>query len=181
MLGPGDYLVERKGGCICNDPRCPARRPQAGPQVLNMSVDVGELARTQRIDPRDAAAVGAAAYRAAANGSVRIREKERERLPDFISAEAPGRTIFIPTNGMADVHEMWATVGELLAEQASSYKQESWNAYREGERVDVVQQHREFNEALLKYARGNTRTVKQRSRYKLKGQSAQWVGEKRGR
>jgi hypothetical protein len=148
-------------GCRCEDPRCTARvRDPRQPRVMRMSVDVAQLRQMQSFDPADAAALGAAAYRVAAQGHVRIRdpEQERQQLPEFLEIDAPGRTLFVSTQGMRDVWELTAELGELMAEQDRPENRKRWQAYRDSKHRDIVTEHRQYNEALLRYGRSHART-----------------------
>jgi hypothetical protein len=185
MTDPGDGLrfhADPAKGCRCGDPRCKARvtDPRRA-KVLNLQVNVDQLRANQSFTATDAAALGEKAYRAMQGGHIRVREPEHDRRPEFVSAEMDGREILVPTHGMRDVHEIAATVGELLTAQAHSAKRERYAAYRQSKRRDVVVLHQEFNEALLQIRKANLRTVKEKHHPSrpVKGQSQVYMGEKR--
>ena len=186
-MEPGDALrfhADPRKGCRCEDPRCIHRVPNPKrARVLNLQVSVDQLRTNQAFTDKDAAAMGAKAYRAIQGGHIRVREPEQEvdRRPEFIAAEMDGREILVPTHGMRDVHEIASTVGELLTAQAHTDKRERYAAYRRSKRRDVVQIYQEFNEALLQIRKANIRTVKEKhhSSRPIKGQSQVYMGEKR--
>ena len=150
--------IKRQRGCTCSDEQCKAREAPdpREPRVHHMSVDTSQLRAEQRFNTEDMTALAVETYQSASQGHVQM--KTEAQLPEFLSIDAPGRTLFVSTRGMRDVHELVATLGELMAAQGEADKRKSWKAYRDSQHRDVVQAHQEFNEELYRYGKAHQRT-----------------------
>lgn len=151
-------MIRRQRGCTCSDERCTARGAPdpREPRVHHMSVDTSQLRIDQRFNTEDMTALAVETYRSASQGHVRM--KTADKMPEFLSIDAPDRTLFVSTRGMRDVHELTAVLGELMAAQDAADKRQSWQAYRDSQHRDIVQAHREFNEELHRWGNAHQRT-----------------------
>jgi hypothetical protein len=181
-LGEGFVKGMRPSERPCGCPVCVrTRRAKTGMPPNVLYIDPVKIANSQRFD---AAEVGAKAYRASrAYSGLRFREPEREALPEWVEYQLPHfQSVRTPTWGMRDAQEVAETLGEMVSHQLSTQKLEAVSAKRR-ERTSqkqLITDHQEFVDEMLRLRKQNLRTVKERIPFRMKGQAQQYVGEKRG-